>query len=72
MGVPTSQGRVWAAVNEYVLCERLHRVTSYVDLDCACGGHRLWRCKMRVGSRSCGWEWLYPGRSRQCEDEDDE
>lgn len=57
-------------MNEYVLCDRNHRVTSKVEVPCPCGGHLLWRCAMRVGSKPCGWSWLYPARAQQCEDDD--
>lgn len=58
-------------MKDYVLCERSHRVTSREDIPCGCGGHQLWVCKMRVGNKSCGWQWLFPALARGCVEEDD-
>lgn len=57
-------------MKDYVLCERNHRVTHKIVVDCACGGHTEWRCKMRVGSKPCGWRYLFPALSRECVEDD--
>ncbi len=59
-------------MKEYVLCERLHRVTSKVEIPCECGGHVEWTCHMRVGNRSCGWRWLFPALARECVEDDEQ
>lgn len=59
-------------MRDHVLCDRNHRVVSSEDVPCRCGdSHQLWTCKMRVGSKPCGWRWLFPALARECAEDDD-
>lgn len=47
-----------------------HHVVSSVPVDCICGGHEKFTCRMRVGSRACGWSVLVPAVSDACGDDE--
>lgn len=54
----------------YVVCENRHRVVSSVPVPCKCGvDHDRYTCRMRLGSRPCGWSVLVPAASDTCGDD---
>lgn len=58
-------------MRDAMCCSRGHKMTSSEPLDCACGGHDLYTCRMRLGAKPCGESRLVPPLSRECEEEDD-
>jgi hypothetical protein len=54
-----------------VICDRGHFVVSSVLVPCNCGGHDRYQCRMRCGSKPCGWSVLVPAISDACGDDED-